>query len=216
MVLIAGALATADRAVAPAGPVWPTYDASAAGRRCLRAARVILRPPAASGAGAAAPSLRVPGGNCAPASKRAVPRSLSAVRRRMTALRKPFRRFVDSQKREARHVIRAAGCSGLMPLLMKPRNGSQWSTEERPNCSASFAARRASPYLLFLLLLALALLFAAYAWWLDRRRDRRLGRRTRHTAATRLPAPVAASPPPLPSRGWLPDSPGSDAARGRS
>ena len=38
----------------------------------------------------------------------------------MTDSHKPFQRFVDSQKREARHVIsELLAVRGLMPLLMK-------------------------------------------------------------------------------------------------
>ena len=64
----------------------------------------------------------------------------------MTAPRKPFRRFVDSRPgSEARHVISSCWpVRGLMPLLMKSRNGSQWSTEEKAELLASSAARRAS------------------------------------------------------------------------
>jgi len=93
----------------------------------------------------------------------------------MTDSHKPFQRFVDSQKREARHVIsELLAVRGLMPLLMKSRNGSQWSTEEKAELLGQLRRlSRLSPYLLFLLLPGSALLLPAYAWWLDRRRDRR-------------------------------------------
>ena len=65
---------------------------------------------------------------------------------------------------------------GLMPLLMKPRNGQPWTREDRAQLRAHL--RRIftlSPFLLIFLLPGsfLALLFLA--WWLDRRRTRRQG-----------------------------------------
>ena len=87
----------------------------------------------------------------------------------------PFSRFVDSQKREARHVLaELLAMRGLMPLLMKPRNGSHWTMEEKAELLGQLRRlSRLSPYLLFLLLPGSALLLPIYAWWLDRRRDRR-------------------------------------------
>lgn len=84
-------------------------------------------------------------------------------------------RFIDSQKREARHVLRELlAVRGLMPLLMKPRNGSQWSPEEKAELLGQLRRlSRLSPYLLFLLLPGSALLLPAYAWWLDRRKQQR-------------------------------------------
>lgn len=84
-------------------------------------------------------------------------------------------RFVDTQKREARHFLaELLAVRGLMPLLMKPRNGSQWTPEEKAELLGQLRRlSRLSPYLLFLLLPGSALLLPIYAWWLDRRRDRR-------------------------------------------
>jgi hypothetical protein len=91
--------------------------------------------------------------------------------------RQPARlsRFIDSQKREARHVVRELlAVRGLMPLLMKPRNGTQWSVEEKNELLTQLRRlSRLSPYLLFLLLPGSALLLPVYAWWLDRRRQQR-------------------------------------------
>lgn len=63
---------------------------------------------------------------------------------------------------------------GLMPLLMKTRNGGHWSAEERKELLAHLRRlSHLSPYLLLLLLPGSALLLPLYAWWLDRRRNRR-------------------------------------------
>ena len=84
-------------------------------------------------------------------------------------------RFVDAQKREAKHVVaELLALRGLMPLLMKARNGGQWNTEERAELLSQLRRlSRLSPYLLFLLLPGSALLLPLYAWWLDRRRGKR-------------------------------------------
>lgn len=63
---------------------------------------------------------------------------------------------------------------GLMPLLMKPRNGSAWTPQEKAELISQLRRlSRLSPYLLFLLLPGSALILPAYAWWLDRRRGQR-------------------------------------------
>lgn len=86
-----------------------------------------------------------------------------------------FTRFYNTQKREAKHVIaELLAVRGLMPLLMKPRNGDRWTPAERTELLSQLRRlSRLSPYLLFLLVPGSALLLPAYAWWLDRRRDLR-------------------------------------------
>ena len=62
----------------------------------------------------------------------------------------------------------------MMPLLMKVRNGGQWSADEKEHLISQL--RRLaylSPYLVVLLLPGSVLLLPAYAWWLDRRRLKR-------------------------------------------
>jgi hypothetical protein len=84
-------------------------------------------------------------------------------------------RFLTAQKREARHVLtELLAVRGLMPLLMKSRNGEQWTPAEKSELIAQLRRlSRLSPYLLFLLVPGSALLLPAYAWWLDRRRESR-------------------------------------------
>lgn len=68
---------------------------------------------------------------------------------------------------------------GLMPLLMKGRNGGQWTADEKEEILAHLRRMaHLSPYLIALLLPGSIFLLPAYAWWLDRRRlDRGTPRR---------------------------------------
>lgn len=88
-----------------------------------------------------------------------------------------WRRVVDGQKREARRLVgELVAMRGLMPLLMKHRNGGVWSDEEKAELLRQLRRlSRLSPYLLFLLMPGSALLLPVYAWWLDRRRGQRTG-----------------------------------------
>ena len=63
---------------------------------------------------------------------------------------------------------------GMMPLLMKARNGGQWTATEKEELLGHLRRMaHLSPYLLFLLLPGSMLLLPIYAWWLDRRRLQR-------------------------------------------
>lgn len=86
-----------------------------------------------------------------------------------------FSRLFDAQRSQARHVVsELVAVRGLMPLLMKARNGSQWSPQERAELLGQLRRlSRLSPYLLLLLLPGSVLLLPVYAWWLDRRRHQR-------------------------------------------
>jgi len=83
-----------------------------------------------------------------------------------------LRRLLAVQKRQAREIVgELVQMRGLMPLLMKSRNGSNWTPEERAELLRQLRIlSRLSPYLLLLLLPGSALLLPLYAWWLDRRR----------------------------------------------
>jgi len=86
-----------------------------------------------------------------------------------------WRRLFASQHREARRVItEMMAVRGLMPLLMKARNDGRWTTQEKIELIAHLRrVAHLSPYLLFLLLPGSAVVLPVYAWWLDRRRNRR-------------------------------------------
>ena len=71
-------------------------------------------------------------------------------------------------------VAEAVQMRGLMPLLMKNRNGGRWTGDEKAELLRQMRILwRLSPYLLFLLLPGSALLLPLYASWLDRRRKAR-------------------------------------------
>ena len=80
-------------------------------------------------------------------------------------------RLVASQKRQSQEFLAdIVRMRGLMPLLMKHRNGGMWTIEEKLVLLSQLRIlSRISPYLLFLLLPGSALLLPIYAWWLDRR-----------------------------------------------
>ena len=86
-----------------------------------------------------------------------------------------FKRLLADQKRQAREFIAdVVQMRGLMPLLMKHRNGGTWTSDEKAELLQQLRIlSRISPYLLFLLLPGSALLLPVYAWWLDRRRKAR-------------------------------------------
>ena len=83
--------------------------------------------------------------------------------------------MVAAQHRERQRLLGSMGeVRGLMPLLMKRRNGSAWSRTERDELRIQLLAlKHISPYLLVLALPGSFALFPALAWWLDRRRIRR-------------------------------------------
>ena len=80
-------------------------------------------------------------------------------------------RMMACQKRQTRELVAdMLRMRGLMPLLMKHRNGGAWTPEEKSELLVQLRIlSRVSPYLLILLLPGSALLLPGYAWWLDRR-----------------------------------------------
>ena len=63
---------------------------------------------------------------------------------------------------------------GLIPILMKHRNGEQWSKEERELLLRDLRAlSHLSPYLILILMPGGVLILPLLAWWLDRRRKGR-------------------------------------------
>lgn len=83
--------------------------------------------------------------------------------------------MLSSQRREVRRILgELMATRGMMPLLMKARNGGQWTATEKEELLGHLRRMaHLSPYLLFLLLPGSMLLLPIYAWWLDRRRQQR-------------------------------------------
>lgn len=83
----------------------------------------------------------------------------------------------EVQEREKQRMLReVVQVRGLMPLLMKRRNGEKWTLEERKELVRMMRGLYSvSPYLLALAMPGSVLLLPFLAWWLDRRRNRRVG-----------------------------------------
>ena len=63
---------------------------------------------------------------------------------------------------------------GLIPILMKRRNGEKWSAEERKMLQRNLRAlSNLSPYLIPLIMPGGILMLPLLAWWLDCRRKGR-------------------------------------------
>ena len=111
---------------------------------------------------------------------------------------KPLSCFQAPLLRE-RDRIRAEmqGIQGLLPLLMKQRNGSRWTPVERRQLRSYLRSLTSlSPYLLVLVAPGSFVLFPLMAWWLDRRRQKRNDRE--QTAPPTVPSTTGvdrASPP---------------------
>ncbi len=86
-----------------------------------------------------------------------------------------WRQVVSSQRREVQRILaELMQTRGLMPLLMKARNGESWTPAEKMQLLAHLRrVAHLSPYLIALLLPGSVLLLPIYAWWLDRRRLKR-------------------------------------------
>ena len=90
--------------------------------------------------------------------------------------RRGFNRLCTVQNRERiRLVAEMALTRELLPLLMKQRNGYRWTATDRLEIRAQLRRLLAlSPYLIVFLLPGGLLLVPVLAWWLDRRRQKRV------------------------------------------
>jgi len=100
-----------------------------------------------------------------------LPAESPAVRRRSL-----LGALAAAQRRERDSILAATEkIRGLMPLLMKHRDGHRWTREERQTLHAQMRAlAHLSPYLVVLALPGSFVFLPVLAWWLDRRRERRL------------------------------------------
>lgn len=65
--------------------------------------------------------------------------------------------------------------SGLMPLLMKQRNGYRWTREDKREIKAQLRnLALISPYLTLAVMPGGFFVLPVLAWWLDRRRQKRI------------------------------------------
>lgn len=88
-------------------------------------------------------------------------------------------RMLEAQRRERLQLTaELVKVKGLMPLLMKHRNGTRWSTVERGELLLQLRAlAHLSPYLVVLAMPGSFLALPVLAWWLDRRRQHRNNQR---------------------------------------
>ena len=101
--------------------------------------------------------------------------------------------MLEAQKRERKQITaELSKIKGMMPLLMKRRNGGRWTVDERHELIEQLnALAHLSPYLVILALPGSFLALPVLAWWLDRRRY------LRDAAAPSAPTaePVASTDP---------------------
>jgi hypothetical protein len=97
--------------------------------------------------------------------------SIAALSRGTSRAIRSIKELTSREKR--RLVSEISQVSGLMPLLMKPRNRQKWSREDKAQLAVHIKRLSAmSPYLVVLLMPGGLLALPALAWWLDRRRTR--------------------------------------------
>lgn len=86
-----------------------------------------------------------------------------------------IQRMLEAQQRERQQITaEITKVKGLMPLLMKRRNGGRWTVDERHELIEQFhAIAHLSPYLVILAMPGSVLALPVLAWWLDRRRQLR-------------------------------------------
>jgi hypothetical protein len=84
-------------------------------------------------------------------------------------------RILAAQNRERQQLLaEMVKVRGLLPLLMKSRNGQKWSPGERAALLEQLRALgNLSPYLVVMVLPGSFVALPVLAWWLDRRRRNR-------------------------------------------
>ena len=90
-------------------------------------------------------------------------------------VRRGLQMLAEVQRRERlRLAAEMSQTRGLMPLLMKQRNGYHWTDEDRKTIRADVAAlMHMSPYLILFVAPGGFFVMPVLAWWLDRRRIQR-------------------------------------------
>ncbi len=97
------------------------------------------------------------------------------VRKCFSTLRNRWASVRSAQAAHRLYVLKELSqVRGLIPLLMKHRDGERWSEEERAVLLRDLRAlSNLSPYLVPLVMPGGVLLLPLLAWWLDRRKRRR-------------------------------------------
>ena len=87
----------------------------------------------------------------------------------------PVRRFLDVMERERNSLkFELVQVKGLMPLIMKNRNGERWTEQDKKELATHFKSlSRISRYVAVAALPGGLALLPVLAWWLDQRRVRR-------------------------------------------
>lgn len=85
-------------------------------------------------------------------------------------------RLLAFQNRERENLLKEmAQMRGLLRLLMKQRNGYRWTKDDRQLIREQLRSlARLSPYVVLFLMPGGLLLLPVMAWWLDRRRLKRI------------------------------------------
>lgn len=88
--------------------------------------------------------------------------------------RRTFQSVSNLTQREKQRLLEEMQQTrGMMPILMKPRNGQRWTPEERAQLRDHLRRlSRLSPYLVLVVMPGGFFMLPAFAWWLDRRRTR--------------------------------------------
>jgi hypothetical protein len=93
-------------------------------------------------------------------------------------MRKPIivRTVMEMMDRERKYVLgEVVQITGLMPLLMKPRNHQHWTPEDKRQIVNHLRRlSMVSPYLAVMVMPGSFIVLPALAWWLDRRRQNNL------------------------------------------
>ncbi len=87
-----------------------------------------------------------------------------------------LKKFLILVDRERKYLVsEMSQIRGLMPLLMKPRNKQKWTAEDRRELALHLRRlKQVSPYIAVMVLPGGLAMLPALAWWLDRRRGRRV------------------------------------------
>ena len=86
------------------------------------------------------------------------------------------RTVLEMMDRERKYVLgEVVQITGLMPLLMKPRNKQKWTPEDKRQIVIHLRRlSMVSPYLAVMVMPGSFVVLPALAWWLDRRRQNNL------------------------------------------